>query len=349
MKVKASIGLVVTGGTQAPLDMAELMRCADLALYAAKDLGKGQVMLYHDDLSTRMEDRLARQSDLERAMSADEFVVHYQPIVSIETGEVVGCEALVRWQHPTRGLIPPTEFIKLAEDTGLIVELGARVLDLACAQLRSWIDRGHAGLRMSVNVSARQLDQASFTDDVRAALLRHGVSPGQLVLELTESIFALDAPEVTERLFGLRNLGVKIAMDDFGTGYSSLSYLQKFQFDILKVDKSFVDGLGADDADGSALVNAIISLAHSLRLEVVAEGIERAEQRDDLWSMGCSLGQGYLYSRPVEPDTMSAWLIGSPQLGPSPAAGQRDVARLHLPALWSVPTQADRQEQELTS
>jgi len=310
LRVGGSIGLVVTGGTRDPLDVAELMRCAHLALFAAKERGKGQVMLFHKDLRERMADRRMRRTDLERAIDDDEFVLHFQPIVAIETGAIIGCEALVRWEHPTQGLLPPTDFVGLTEETGLIVELGRWVLEQSCAQLRVWADAGHADLRVSVNVSARQLHEDSFLDDVRGALRRHRVRPERLVLELTESIFALDAAAISEQLRALRELGVRIAMDDFGTGYSSLSYLQKFQMDILKIDKAFVDPLGDGDPDSGALVSAIISLAHALRLEVVAEGIERPEQQAELRAMGCRLGQGFLYSRPVEPARLSALLAG---------------------------------------
>ena len=323
MVVSASIGLVVTGGPQGSLDITELIRCADLALYAAKDQGKGVVNLYHRDLSTRMIDRLTQRSDLERAMGADEFVLHYQPIAAIDTGQIVGCEALVRWRHPGRGLLPPMDFVELAEETGLIVDLGRWVLDRACAQLRAWADAGHPGLRLSVNVSARQLHEKGFVEDVHSALRRHRCPATLLVLELTESVFALNDQAISDQLRALRTLGVKIAMDDFGTGYSSLSYLQKFQLDVLKVDKSFVDGLGDGNPDGSALVNAIIALAHSLRLEVVAEGIEHAAQRDELRAMGCGLGQGYLYSRPVEPHHLAALLSHSSQRGRRQRAAAR--------------------------
>jgi diguanylate cyclase (GGDEF)-like protein/PAS domain S-box-containing protein len=333
LTVGVSLGLVVAGGTQDVLDMAGLLRCADLALYAAKEAGKGRVVLYHHDLSTRMLDRLTRRADLERAIDAREFVLHYQPIVLIETGDIVGCEALVRWQHPTRGLVPPLEFVELAEQTGLIVELGHWVLDHACAQMQAWAADGHQGLRLSVNVSARQLQEAAFVEDVRLALSRHQLAPGQLVLELTETIFASDADSIGEQLKSLRQIGVQVAMDDFGTGYSSLSYLQKFQLDVLKIDKSFVDGLGDDDQDGSALVTAIISLAHSLRLEVVAEGIETVAQRDELWSMGCAYGQGYLYSRPVPSEEIAMLLSSSIQLGPPAGTGQRAAARLEMATL----------------
>ncbi|MCW2538947.1 MAG: aminotransferase class [Frankiales bacterium] len=309
--VRASIGLVVTGGVYDWFDMTELMRCADVALYAAKGRGKQQVVLYHSDLNTLMLDRLNGRSDLERAIKAEEFVLHFQPIVLVDTGAPVGCEALVRWQHPSRGLVPPLDFIELAEETGLIVDIGRWVLEQACAQLRAWADAGLPPVRMAVNVSARQLRESTFVDDLRAALGRYDISKDQLVLELTESLFALDSPEISAQLRGLRELGIKIAMDDFGTGYSSLAYLQKLQLDILKIDKSFVDGLGNGDADGSTLVEAIISLSASLHLEVVAEGIERVAQRDELRAMGCRLGQGYLFSRPVDSDAMTAVLVSA--------------------------------------
>lgn len=229
-------------------------------------------------------------------------MLHYQPIVSLCTGKIVGCEALVRWAHPSGVLIAPMEFIGLAEETGLIVELGRWVLDQACAQLRSWVDLGHPDLRMSINVSARQLDEANFLDEVTTVLARHRVSPGQLVLELTESLFALNEPAVSDRLRRIRDLGVRIAMDDFGTGYSSLAYLQQFQLDVLKIDRSFVTGLSDDNPDAQALVSAIIALARSLRLE--------------LSSIGCGLGQGYLYAKAVEPDEFTGWLADAAELGP---------------------------------
>jgi EAL domain-containing protein (putative c-di-GMP-specific phosphodiesterase class I) len=215
--------------------------------------------------------------------------------------------------------------------------------------LASWVDAGHTRIYVSVNVSARQLREPGFTHDVRSALLRHDLHPGQLVLELTESIFVLDVPTVSEQLQVLRSLGVKISMDDFGTGYSSLAYLQALPFDILKIDKSFVDRLGHASLDADALVNAIITLAHSLRLEVVAEGIERTEQRDELWFMGCRMGQGYLYSRPVEPDQILTYLTSSSRLGPAPVTGQRNMTWVRAGTLGSVPTPAQRLEDDVTS
>jgi len=328
----ASVGVVVSGGSEVALNFTELLRCADLALYAAKERGKGRVEVYHDDLHTKMVSRATQRSELAAAMQNGQFELHYQPVVLIDSGEIVGSEALIRWRHPTRGLVMPGEFITMAEETGQIVELGRWVLDRACAQWRTWADQGHASHRLSVNVSARQLQEGGFADEVRSVLLRHDVNPAALVLELTESIFALDGPKTLEQLTMIRDLGVRLAVDDFGTGYSSLSYLQQFQIDEIKVDKSFVDGLGSGNVDDGALANAIVSMAHSLRLQVVAEGIETVAQRDELWSMGCGLGQGYMYSRPVPPEELLRLLTLAEPLGePSTATGNASVARLRTP------------------
>jgi len=329
----ASVGVVLSGGSEGALNFTELLRCADLALYAAKERGKGRVEVYHDDLHTRMVSRATQRSEIATAIQSGQFEMHYQPVVLIDTGEIVGSEALIRWRHPTRGLVMPAEFIAMAEETGQIVELGRWVLDRACTQWRAWAGLGHASHRLSVNVSARQLQEAGFADEVASVLLRHDMNPAALVLELTESIFALEAPKILDQLTMIRDLGVQLAVDDFGTGYSSLSYLQKFQIDEVKVDKSFVDGLGSGNGDDGALANAIVSMAHSLRLEVVAEGIETVAQRDELWSMGCGLGQGYLYSRPVPPEEMLRLLTVAKPLGnPSTTSEGARVARLRTPA-----------------
>jgi diguanylate cyclase (GGDEF)-like protein/PAS domain S-box-containing protein len=315
LTVSASIGVALSGGSEQSLSFTELLRCADLALYAAKEGGKARVELYHDGLHTRMISRLSQTAELSAAMENEQFELHYQPIVLIETGEIVGSEALIRWRHPTRGLVMPVDFILLAEETGQIVELGRWVLNRACAQWRTWADLGHENHRLSVNVSARQLQEEGFIEEVRTALARHDMIPDALVLELTESVFALDGRTILDRLNLIKEMGVRIAIDDFGTGYSSLSYLQQFEIHELKVDKSFVDGLGTHDNDGGALAHAIVSMAHSLRLEVVAEGIEEMAQRDELRSMGCRLGQGYLYSRPVPPEALFEMLRQGAALG----------------------------------
>ncbi len=331
--VSASIGVAVSGGGERVLTFTELLRDADLALYAAKEQGKGRVEMYHDDLHTRMVNRVNQRSELSSALETGQFELRYQPIVLIDTGEILGSEVLVRWQHPLRGEVSPAEFIPLSEETGQIIELGRWVLDRACQQWRAWADLGHVSHRLSVNVSARQLQEAGFADEVSATLRRHAMPPTALVLELTESVFALDSSIILEQLTVIADTGVHLAVDDFGTGYSSLAYLQRFHVHELKVDKSFVDGLGTDNPDDGALTSAILSMAQSLRLEVVAEGIERTAQRDQLWSMGCGLGQGYLYSRPVPADELLALLTSGEPLGPAPAiSGGTSVARLRLPA-----------------
>jgi diguanylate cyclase (GGDEF)-like protein/PAS domain S-box-containing protein len=315
VRAGASAGLVITDGRWEPISLQDLLRQADLALYAAKDRGRGVAVLYHEDLSLRMRERVTRRFDLRRAIDNGEFTLLYQPIVAIETGEMVGAEALVRWMHPEKGELGPDEFITLAEETGLIIEIGGWVLAEACRQA-SVLSREGLSLRMSVNISAPQLERPAFIDEVAAAITDHGLGPGCLVLELTESVLIRDELDIPSRLHHLHSLGARIAIDDFGVGYSSLGYLQRFPIDILKIDKSFVDNLGRDNAQGGALARAVVSLSHALQLEVVAEGIERIEQRDELWSLGCGLGQGYLYARPLPPADLERLLISGAPLGP---------------------------------
>jgi diguanylate cyclase (GGDEF)-like protein/PAS domain S-box-containing protein len=329
--VQASAGLVVNDAKDA-IGLTELLLQADLALYAAKERGKGQYQRYTPDLRTAMRDRVTRRAELQRAVLQDEFALVYQPIVVIETGEVTGVEALLRWEHPRLGTVGPYDFIGLAEETGLIVPIGRWVLNTACAQAAVWERESAGRLRISVNVSGRQLQEPSFVADVRDALTVHGLPPRSLVLELTETILLGKGSDVAERLSQLKSLGVKIAIDDFGTGYSNLGYLQQFGIDILKVDKSFVDDLGKDRGDAGALAEAMVSMAHVLRLEVVAEGIERAEQRDELWTLGCGMGQGYFYARPLPAAQITDLVRGSGHLGgPSVLATHGALAQLRAP------------------
>ena len=316
--VHVSAGLVVAGGRTVST-LAELLRCSDVALYTAKERGKDQVVRYHDDLHAQLLDRLSRREDLRRGVAAGEFVLHYQPIVSLITQTVVGAEALIRWQHPDRGLVAPVEFIELAEDTGLIVELGRWALDAACAQARAWCESRQGPLRVAVNVSGRQLQEGGFVNEVSAALERHGVPAHLLVIELTETVLVRDGSSVAACVDALKALGVQIAIDDFGTGYSGLGYLQRLPIDILKVDKSFVDGLGVATRGSGAVAHAIVSLAQSLQLEVVAEGIELQAQADELLAMGCALGQGYLFSRPVTAQVLTE--LRAAPLAPTPPTG----------------------------
>jgi diguanylate cyclase (GGDEF)-like protein/PAS domain S-box-containing protein len=318
----ASAGLVLTIDTEAALDLSGLLRRADLALYSAKARGKAQLVRYDADLHERLRERLALRSELQRAMEEQQFFLDYQPIAMIDTGHIIGAEALVRWRHPVRGLVPPTEFISLAEETGVIITLGGWVLQEACRQTRVWLDQGCDGFAVSVNVSGRQLQEAGFVDDVRAALNHHRLPPEALILELTESVLAVDGTAVSMQLAELKNIGVKIAIDDFGTGYSSLNYLAKFPIDKLKIDKSFVDGLGTGTAEDGVLARVIVSLAQLLQLQVTAEGIEHTKQRDELWILGCQQGQGYLYSKPITPRQLSELMSTHTSIGPPPPGSE---------------------------
>jgi EAL domain-containing protein (putative c-di-GMP-specific phosphodiesterase class I) len=257
-----------------------------------------------------MVDRLEHTADLQRAVDNHEFDLRYQPIVDLEHGGAIGVEALIRWNHPERGLVLPKDFIPLAEETGLIIPIGRWVLEKACLQARKWQDHDRlgAGLRMSVNISARHFQHHGLVDDVARALEISGIAAELLVLEITESVLVQDADAVVSRMLELKLLGVHFALDDFGTGYSSLSYLQRFPIDILKVDKSFVDGIGLS-ADEGALAEAIVHLGRTLRLHTVAEGIESPGQMEGLRALGCSSGQGYLFAEPLRADELDEFLV----------------------------------------
>jgi EAL domain-containing protein (putative c-di-GMP-specific phosphodiesterase class I) len=296
VQIHASIGIALsTTGSEAPGD---LLQAADVAMYAAKGRGKGRYEVYHPALQEAITERLERTAELQKAVDEEQFVVYYQPIVSLEGDKTVGVEALVRWLHPERGLLLPAEFIALAEETGLIIPLGRWVLQVACEQAAQW-QLGHplAGpLRLSVNISARHFQHDGLVQDVSSALTAAGLDAGHLVLEITESVLVQDADAVVARMLELKLLGVAFAIDDFGTGYSSLSYLKRFPIDILKVDKSFVDGVG-DSAEDGALAEAIVQLGNTLHLETVAEGIEQARQVEGLRALGCQFGQGFYFAK----------------------------------------------------
>ena len=278
----------------------ELQRQADLALYVAKAEGKNNWQRYQSGLHNAVVERLELRSALNEAVARNELVAQFQPIVDLPTAAVVGVEALVRWQHPTRGLLGPNEFIQHAEENGAIVGIGKWVLCEALRSFMEWRDAAPAAaLRyVSVNVSARQFRTPGFVDEVRAALADTGAPPQSLLLEITESLVLRDAEKVWADLRELRELGVRIAIDDFGTGYSSLSYLRQMPVDVLKIDKSFIDDILRSD-EQLALVEAIISLARRLKLAVIAEGIEDEAHCRQLVQMGCPYGQGYLFSKPI--------------------------------------------------
>jgi EAL domain-containing protein (putative c-di-GMP-specific phosphodiesterase class I) len=279
-------------------DPDELLRYADTALYEAKGRGKGRHETYQQTMNVRAWRRLQLESELRLALSRDELRVHYQPIVELESGRITAVEALVRWQHPSRGLIPPGEFIPLAEQTGLIVEIGEFVLRTACAQVAQWGGLPQAaGLILSVNVSPRELVRPGFVDGVAGVLASTGLPGDRLKLEITESA-TLEGDAAIAALRGLQELGARIAIDDFGTGYSSLGYFRDLPIDGLKIDRAFIDGLGSERED-TAIVTAAIAFGRALEVEITGEGIETAEQLARLRELGCRLGQGFLFSRPV--------------------------------------------------
>jgi EAL domain-containing protein (putative c-di-GMP-specific phosphodiesterase class I) len=253
--------------------------------------------------------RLALKGDLERALERGEFAVVYQPIMNLATGRIAGVEALLRWHHPRRGVVGPTEFIPVAEETGLIVAMGRWVLEEACRQARAWDEETASVLTMSVNVSARQIHEPGFVEEVARVLAATGLAPQRLTLELTESVLMQDVEDTATTLGFLKELGVRLAIDDFGTGYSSLSYLRRFPIDELKIDRSFVATMNAGP-DQSALVRSILKLGETLHLETVAEGIEQADQLAELQTLGAGLGQGYYFARPLTPEAFSVFLAG---------------------------------------
>ena len=289
-------------------DSEAVLRNADLAMYMAKGSGKGRHATYQPEMYAATLGRLELLADLRRAIVADELRLHYQPTVDLGTGLVTSVEALVRWQHPVRGLISPAAFIPLAEETGLIIPLGRWVLTEACREAATWpTDEAGAAPSIAVNISTRHLAEADVVQDVVLALTEAGLPADRLVVEITETGLVDDTDVVLDALNGLKRVGVHLAVDDFGTGYSSLSYLRRFPIDVLKVDKSFVDGLG-QGAEAAALVEAILGMARTMSMRTVAEGIEERSQLSELTVLGCDSGQGYLLSRPVPPEQIGALL-----------------------------------------
>ena len=302
--VNASIGLCLT--SDGAVDAADLLRNADVAMYMAKRESKGGYRVFEPDMHREVVERLELRADLQRALDTGQLEVHYQPVIRLTGDTVYGFEALLRWHHPTRGSIPPAQFIPLAEDTGLIVPIGRWTLNQACRQGAELHESfgPQEGLAISVNLSVKQLQSDSIVDDVREALETSGLHPSHLVLEITETVMMADMDLAVDRLNALKALGIKLAMDDFGTGYSSLSYLSRLPVDILKMDRSF---LTSGDAV-SPLPQAIVRIGETLDLEVVAEGIEQANQASHLRELGCELGQGFLYAKAMAPRDLVEYL-----------------------------------------
>jgi len=319
----------VSIGIAAGVDNAEdMLRNADLALYRAKGAGKARFEVFEPRMHTAMVERLELEGDLRLALRRDELRLVYQPIVRLLDGAFTGVEALVRWQHPERGLLSPDRFITIAEDSRLVIPLGRWVLEEACNQAASWRSEypDAGGPAVSVNLSGVELAAADLAAYVSAVLHESGLEPHDLTLELTETALVQDVSLAVDRLGELKALGVRLAVDDFGTGYASLQHLRSFPVDVIKIAKPFVDGIAGGSED-SALGRAIIDLGSSFRLGVVAEGIETPAQRERLLALGCDLGQGYLFARPAPPEEMSAALAAAAAAGPGPGAGAPEAPR----------------------
>jgi diguanylate cyclase (GGDEF)-like protein len=320
MRTHASIGIAVGLGGRA----ADLLRDADVALYVAKAQGKDRYVVFASQMQADVQDKLELEMDLRRAVGTDQLFLDYQPTVDLRTEEITGVEALLRWNHPTRGLVMPNAFIPLAEATGLIVPIGRWVLAQACRQAAVWHQQGHA-LSIAVNVSGRQLDsEYDLFDDARAALTDSGLEPTMLTLEITETILMRDAARSAQQLRDLKGLGLRVAIDDFGTGYCSLAYLQQFPIDALKIDSSFINGI-ANSPEADALIHIFVQLGKTFGIETYAEGIEEMSQLRHLQNEDCDNGQGYLFARPMSPAALEELLDGM-------AGTNRRVPR---PARWN--------------
>jgi predicted signal transduction protein with EAL and GGDEF domain len=306
--ITTSIGIVLTSGAEG--DTEGLVRDADIAMYRAKERGPGNWEIFDAALRKRALERIATEQALRQALDAGEFRLHYQPIVALDGGTMESVEALVRWQHPEAGLLPPGQFIPIAEESALILQIGAWTLKEACEQAHRWRARfgDRAPLPVSVNVSARQLAQPELPEIIRRVLAETGVSAADLAIEITETALIEESSVPAASLLELHALGVKIMLDDFGTGYSSLSHLQRFPIDALKIDRSFVMHLGTEEEKG-AIVGAIAAMARALGLEVVAEGVETAEQAAEVQALGCGWAQGYHFARPAPPTEIESLIL----------------------------------------
>jgi diguanylate cyclase (GGDEF)-like protein len=330
LEVHASIGVGL-----APYDgdsAAGLLKASDMALYAAKAAGRNTLRFFEAEMETAAHDRLELLEEMREGLDGHQFVVHYQPQMDLRTGALLGFEALVRWQHPTRGLLQPGRFIALAEESRLIVRLGKWVLQQACQDAMTW----PKNMRVSVNISAVEFDRTDVTHTVTEALRLSGLPSHQLEIELTESTLLQDSESIIEALTELRRLGVRTALDDFGTGFSSLAYLRRFPLDQLKIDQSFVKPLGnpedsANNRNAEAIVQAIHGLAQALGMETTAEGVETQAQQQVLQRIGCHVGQGYLFAKPMDPQQLAAYLAAHSPLAPPSDAPQGEVG---LPAPW---------------
>lgn len=311
IRITASIGIAIND-LEDRNGVDKLLQQARLALYQAKQQGRSQYQFYSPEINAQLQERLALENELHGAVNRNEMVVYYQPLIDLHSRQITAMEALVRWQHPTQGLVSPAKFIPIAEANGSIVQIGEWVLRTACAQTRAWHLAGLPPIRISVNLSARQFEQPNLVEVVSQILEETGLTASYLELEVTESLLMGDVQRSVKTLEQLRSLGILLALDDFGTGYSSLNYLKRFPVNMLKIDRSFVQDV-TSNPDSAAVTNAIIALAKSLRLNITAEGIETQEQLEYLQRRGCEEGQGFYFSRPVPADAIAQMLKESSQ------------------------------------
>jgi EAL domain-containing protein (putative c-di-GMP-specific phosphodiesterase class I) len=306
VEVQPQIGVAVSiNGEESAED---LISNSAVAMHQARVI-EGGYALFDPEMHAEAIRRIEIESELRAAVDEHQFVLHYQPTIDLRTHRLTGVEALVRWQHPVRGLVPPMDFIPLAEETGLIIPLGVWTIREACRQIKRWQQDFPVDdpITLSVNLSPRQVHHPNIIRDVSDALEDSGLTANRLVLEITENVLMTDTAATLSRLFQLKALGLRLAVDDFGTGYSSFAYLRRFPVDIIKIDKSFIDGI-ATEPTAAALVDAMIRIAKALNLETVAEGVERSEQADRLRALQCDIGQGFLFSRPLPAEAMTALL-----------------------------------------
>jgi predicted signal transduction protein with EAL and GGDEF domain len=308
--VTASVGVAVArpAGHEL-LDAEMLIRDADAAMYRAKERGRGRCEMFDAEMRARAVSRLEVERELCHAVERDELELHYQPVVALGSGEIVGLEALVRWRHPERGVLDPGEFVSIAEDSGLIEPIGRWVQETACRQALGWhaLQPDRRPFDVSVNLSARQVAHPDLAGSVAEILTRTGLEPVNLRLEITESSLVEESATATATLEALSRLGVRLVLDDFGTGYSSLAYLNRFPFDALKIDRSFIEGLGIE-RERTAIVEAVVGMARALSLDAIAEGVESEAQLSELRRLGCDFAQGHLFSRPLAPGKVTELL-----------------------------------------
>jgi diguanylate cyclase (GGDEF)-like protein len=307
----ASIGIAVARPSKSsPIGAEEMIRDADAAMYRAKERGRARCELFDAEMKARALRRLEVERELRLGLEREELTVHYQPVLALGSGEIVGLEGLVRWQHPGRGILNPGEFVSIAEDSGLIGSIGRWVQETACRQAVEWHRQrpDRRPLDIAVNLSARQVGDRELPESVSAVLSRTGLDPAHLTLEVTESALVEDAATAASTLEALSEIGVRLVLDDFGTGYSSLAYLNRFPFDALKIDRSFVQGLGIEQ-EHSAIVEAIVGMARALSLDAIAEGVENEAQLSELRRLGCDYAQGHLFSRPLPAEEITR-LVG---------------------------------------